>query len=71
MDENFIKFVIVSLFLAMLATPIVFFVQNEEKNTIYEVITLSYEILYITKMTVLRISMAKLITNQTLFILKN
>ena len=37
MDENFIKFVIVSLFLAMLATPIVFFVQNEEKNTIYEV----------------------------------
>ena len=37
MDENFIKFFIVSLFLATLATPIVFFVQNKEKNTIYEV----------------------------------
>ena len=37
MDENFIKFSIASLFLAIVAAPIVFFVQNVEKNTIYEV----------------------------------
>ena len=37
MDENFIKFSIASLFLAILAAPIVLFYENKEKNTIYEV----------------------------------
>ena len=36
-DVNFIKFLIVSVFLAIVAAPIVFFVQNKEKNTVYEV----------------------------------
>ncbi|MBM0650970.1 hypothetical protein JMN10_05525 [Capnocytophaga genosp. AHN8471] len=37
MDENFIKFSIASLFLVILAAPIVLFYENKEKNTIYEV----------------------------------